>query len=273
MKVNKLIVLSMLVAGFAVQTQAAVYGSLKQDIQVKTEAGETLVKSAGDNVSIIDFDGNDYVITIKGNVTETVNKNLVGINGVITETIVDSTKIRKAANPESEILSTLKADTLIMVLEKDGQFYKVKVDNTVGYVHRGQLNEQELKNVKEVVKVSKGQEIVNYAKTFIGGRYVYGGNNLATGVDCSGFTSQIMKKFGINLQRSSRSQYASNGVKVSVGQLQPGDLVFYGNGGYINHVAIYAGNGQIVHASDSRTGIRMSNLNYGKPIIGCKRVV
>ena len=273
MKINKLIVLSMLVAGFTVQTQAAVYGSLKQDIKVNCENGEEIVKLAGENISIIDVEEDDYVISMKKDMTKVINKNLVGINGVIIKTVVDETKVRKAADPESNMVTTLKQDTLVMVLEKQGQFYKIKVDDTVGYIHRGQLNEQELSDVKEVVVTSKGEEIVEYAKKFIGGRYVYGGNNLATGVDCSGFTSQIMKKFGINLQRSSRSQYASNGVKVSVNELKPGDLVFYGNGGYINHVAIYAGNGQIVHASDSRTGIRMSNLNYGKPIIGCKRVV
>ncbi len=271
MKVNKIIALSMLVAGFTVQTQAAVYGSLNQDINVETESGEVITREAGEGISILDVEEDDYIILIKDGITQNVNKHLVDINGVISNTIADKTKLRVSEDAESDIITYLDADTLIMALEKNGQFYKVKVDDTVGYIHKSQLDETKLTDVKE--KKSKGQEVVDYAKQFVGGRYVYGGNNLATGVDCSGFTSQIMKKFGVNLQRTSRAQYSTNGVKVSVDNLEPGDLVFYGEGGYVSHVAIYAGNGQIVHASDSRTGIRMGDLYYGRPIIGCKRVI
>ncbi len=122
-------------------------------------------------------------------------------------------------------------------------------------------------------RTSKGEEIVALAKKYIGGKYVYGGTSLETGVDCSGFTQQIMKKNGISIERTSRGQYATNGIKVSVSDVKPGDLVFYGkNGVTVDHVAIYAGDNKIIHASDSKSGIKMSNLYYGKPIIGVKRV-
>ncbi len=271
MKFNKIIVLSMLVAGLTGQTQAAVYGSLNQDIAVVTEAGEVVTRESGEGISILEVTEEDYVILVKDGITKSVNKDIVDINGVISQTTVNETKLRKTVDAESEVLTYLDANALIMALEKEGQFYKVKVDDTVGYIHKSQLDETKLTDVKE--KKSKGQEVVDYAKQFVGGRYVYGGNNLATGVDCSGFTSQIMKKFGVNLQRTSRDQYSTNGVRVSVDNLQPGDLVFYGYSGHISHVAIYAGDGQIVHASDSRTGIRMSSLYYGTPLIGCKRVI
>ena len=102
--------------------------------------------------------------------------------------------------------------------------------------------------VEEVVEeVSKGQQVVDYALQFIGTPYVSGGNNLNSGVDCSGFTQQVYKHFGINLERSSRSQYSTNGVSVTKEELQPGDLVFYGYGS-VNHVAIYIGDGKIVHS-------------------------
>ena len=149
-----------------------------------------------------------------------------------------------------------------MGLEKENEFYKIKVNDTVGYIYKGQLNTKGLEAVP--TKMNLGEEIVSYAKEYLGGRYVYGGNNLATGVDCSGFTSQVMKHFDIYLERSSRAQYSANGKSVSVSELQPGDLVFYGNDGYINHVAIYAGAGQIIHASDERTGIRSEERRVGK---------
>lgn len=110
--------------------------------------------------------------------------------------------------------------------------------------------------------------IVSYAKQFVGGKYVYGGTSLTNGVDCSGFTMRVYEKFGYNITRTSRSQAAA-GKTISVSSVKPGDLVFYADGGSINHVAMYIGNGQIVHASNPKTGIKISNMNYRKP---CKAV-
>ncbi len=120
-----------------------------------------------------------------------------------------------------------------------------------------------------------GDAVVAYAKQFLGNPYVYGGNSLTNGVDCSGFTSQIMKHFGISLNRSSSAQYANNGYYVSSDSLQKGDLVFYGYNGHVSHVAIYIGGGQVIHANDERTGICISNVfpSGGKPYIGAKRVL
>lgn len=120
-----------------------------------------------------------------------------------------------------------------------------------------------------------GTAIVNYAKQFLGNPYVYGGNSLTNGVDCSGFTSQVMRKFGVSLNRSSAAQYANNGYHVDRSNLQPGDLVFYGYSGKVSHVAIYMGGGQIIHANDERTGICISNAfpTRGKSYIGAKRVI
>lgn len=271
MKYHKLIMIGMLVASFSMQTEAAVYGNLKQEIQVNTENGEMLVKAAGQGVSILEVDEHNYLIAIQGDTKQYISRNLVDIAGVITTTLSEETKLRELPDADSTLLTYLEANTLVMVLEKENEFYKVKVNDTVGYIYKSQLNTEHL--IEVPTKSSLGEEVVNYAKRYLGGPYVYGGNNLETGVDCSGFTSQVMKHFDINLERSSRSQYSANGIEISVNDLQVGDLVFYGNDGYINHVAIYAGEGQIIHASDERTGIRMSNLYYGKPLIGCKRVI
>lgn len=114
-----------------------------------------------------------------------------------------------------------------------------------------------------------GSRIASYAQQFIGNPYRYGGNSLTSGIDCSGFTQQIMAKFGYSISRTSSSQ-AGEGRAVSTSNLRAGDLVFYGNGGSINHVAIYIGGGQVVHASNSapypRGGIKISNVNYRTPI-------
>lgn len=114
-----------------------------------------------------------------------------------------------------------------------------------------------------------GSRIASYAQQFIGNLYRYGGNSLTSGIDCSGFTQQIMAKFGYSISRTSSSQ-AGEGREVSTSNLRAGDLVFYGNGGSINHVAVYIGGGQVVHASNSapypRGGIKISNVNYRTPI-------
>ena len=119
-----------------------------------------------------------------------------------------------------------------------------------------------------------GSRIASYAQQFVGNPYRYGGNSLTSGIDCSGFTQQIMAKFGYSISRTSSSQ-SGDGRAVSTSNLRAGDLVFYGDGGSIDHVALYIGGGQVVHASNSapypRGGIKISNVNYRTPI--CARRV
>ncbi len=106
--------------------------------------------------------------------------------------------------------------------------------------------------------------IVAYAKQFLGNPYVYGGTSLTNGADCSGFTMRIFEHFGVSTGRTSRDQ-ASNGKQISLSEIQPGDLLFYASGKTINHVALYIGNGKIIHASTSKTGIIISNAYYRTP--------
>lgn len=110
------------------------------------------------------------------------------------------------------------------------------------------------------------QNLVNYALQFVGGPYRAGGNDPRTGADCSGFVKYVMQNgAGISMNRSSGSQ-ATQGRAISSSEMQPGDLIFYGSGSRINHVAMYIGNGQIVHASTYKTGIKVSNWNYRSPV-------
>ncbi|MFT4145561.1 MAG: SH3 domain-containing C40 family peptidase [Mobilitalea sp.] len=112
---------------------------------------------------------------------------------------------------------------------------------------------------------SLGSKIASYAVQFVGNPYVWGGTSLTNGADCSGFAKSVFAHFGISIPRTSRAQ-ANSGDRISMGQLQPGDLVFYSRNGTINHVAIYIGNGKVISASSPSTGIRISNYNYRTPV-------
>ena len=110
---------------------------------------------------------------------------------------------------------------------------------------------------------SARQNLVDYALQFVGGPYRAGGNDPHTGVDCSGFVRYVMQHgAGISMNRSSGSQ-ATQGHAVNSSQMQPGDLLFYSG---INHVAMYIGDGKIVHASTYATGIKISKWNYRNPV-------
>ena len=110
------------------------------------------------------------------------------------------------------------------------------------------------------------QSIVNFALQFVGCPYVYGGTSLTNGADCSGFTQSVMANFGISIPRTAGAQ-SVGGRAVGLSNIQPGDLLFYsGSGDYgIGHVTMYIGNGQVVHASTSRTGIIVSDIGYRTP--------
>lgn len=105
-----------------------------------------------------------------------------------------------------------------------------------------------------------GAEIAQYALKFVGNPYVSGGTSLTNGADCSGFTWAVHKAFGITIPRVSRDQ-AKSGKSVSIGSVQSGDIIYYGD-----HVGIYIGNGKIVHASSKTTGIKISSYTYRPPL-------
>ena len=110
------------------------------------------------------------------------------------------------------------------------------------------------------------QSLVDYALQFVGGAYKAGGSDPHTGADCSGFVKYVMQYgAGISMNRSSTSQ-STQGQAIDASQMQPGDLIFYGNGSRINHVAMYIGDGQIVHASTYKTGIKTSEWDYRDPV-------
>lgn len=181
--------------------------------------------------------------------------------------------VRQEPNTECEILALMPEGEEVEVLENLGDWLRVSVDSEEGYVSADYVSvSNELNKAMTMTEVKYGQgisdvkvDLVSYACQFVGNPYVWGGTSLTHGADCSGFTLSIFAKYGIYLPHSSAAQ-ANCGTRIDPGQAQPGDLFFYGSGRSISHVAIYIGNGQIVHASSARTGIKISNAYYRSPI-------
>ena len=139
-------------------------------------------------------------------------------------------------------------------------------DDTAADSAEAEEADEEVLEAEVDVEDDLRSEIVTYALQFVGNRYKYGGTNPNTGVDCSGFTSYVMRHAaGVELPHSSGGQ-SRMGRVVSSSEMRPGDIISYGSGKRINHVALYIGNGQIVHASTEKTGIKVSRWNYRTPV-------
>ncbi|MGN0290854.1 MAG: NlpC/P60 family protein [Lachnospiraceae bacterium] len=181
--------------------------------------------------------------------------------------------VREQANTECSILALMPQGEELNVLEDLGDWVKVDLDNSEGYVSKEFVEVSvELPKAMTMTEVRYGQgvsdvrvDLISYATQFVGNPYVWGGTSLTNGADCSGFTLSIFAKYGVYLPHSSRAQ-ANCGTRINSSEAKPGDLFFYGSGSSISHVAIYIGNGQIVHASSKKTGIKISNAYYRSPI-------
>ena len=139
--------------------------------------------------------------------------------------------------------------------------------NAGGTSSKGQTAPAQSTGNQNTGNASLGASIANYALKFVGNPYVYGGTSLTNGADCSGFVQSVFQNFGISLPRTS-SEQGQCGINVGgIGNARQGDLVSYSG-----HIGIYIGNGQIVHASSAKTGIKVSNANY-RPILSVRRIV
>lgn len=212
--------------------------------------------------------------------------------------------MRKEANTASEIVTSLTLNTEVEVYAEENGWSKIKVNGQEGYISTALLSDKKTETSrsletprkkaestttentstkKETTAQSttstttqtsgKGATVVATAKNYIGSKYVYG----ATGpnsFDCSGFTQYVFKLHGVSLNRTAAAQY-SNGVAVDRANLQPGDLVMFGKSG-INHVGIYIGGGQIVHAANPSRGVTIDTITsgyYNNNYVGARRVM
>lgn len=182
-------------------------------------------------------------------------------------------RVREDTLTDSAIVSLVGEGEDLVVEKIVDDWYKVEVDDQKGYISGDYVTiSQKLPTASSVKELENGTgvsdtrvSLVQYALQFVGNRYVWGGTSLTNGIDCSGFTMQIYARYGISLPHHAASQ-PGYGTRISASEAQPGDLFFYGSGSTIGHVGIYIGNGQIVHASNARTGIKISSAYYRTPI-------
>ncbi len=195
--------------------------------------------------------------------TEVKSGNVIGF--VQTENIISG---KNAIERAKEILAEEYQDRDVYTLDKE----EVDAAFTVGETTEEEIArlaaeeaariaaEEARKEAERQALIQKGQSVVDYARQFIGNPYVYGGQSLTRGTDCSGFVRSVYRNFGIYLPRTSYSM-RSVGYAVSYSEILPGDIVCYAG-----HVGIYAGNGQIVNAIDEAHGIGMSSARYSNII-------
>lgn len=186
-------------------------------------------------------------------------------------------RVRTEPNTDCSVLDLVAEGEDLTVIENLGDWVKVEFDdddNPEGYVFAEYVEiGQKLKTGMTLKELRYGNgvsqtrvDLVDFALQYVGGRYVWGGTSLSKGVDCSGFTMKVYAQFGVSLPHSSVAQ-AGYGTKIKASEAQPGDLFFYSRGGSgIGHVAIYIGNGQIVHAASSKDGIKISSAYYRTPL-------
>ena len=229
------------------------------------DAGEWYKVTSG---KVTGYVNKQYLVT--GDEAEAIaEQEIKTVATVNTETL----NVRAEKSTEAEVLSQVGNSEAFTVNSVADGWVEISVDDSVGYISQDYVTlAQALPTAKTIEQVKYGDgvsdvraSVVSYALQFVGNRYVWGGTSLEKGIDCSGFTMRILGKYGISLPHSSKAQ-PSYGTKISASEAKPGDLFFYGSGRSISHVAIYIGNGQIVHASNKRDGIKVSNAYYRNPI-------
>ena len=244
--------------------------------------------------SVTGYVKGDYVVVGDDALVQSAGRRVATVN---TETL----KVRTTASTDAGVLGLVSGeDDLTVVDESTDGWVGVSTADGTGYVSTdyvtldteftyAESKAEEAKAAKAAAKKSSkssrkssssssseksysapsgsnGQAVVNYASQFVGNPYVYGGSSLTNGTDCSGFVMSVYAQFGISLPHSS-SAMRSVGYGVSTSDMQPGDIICYSG-----HVAIYMGNGQIVHASNPSDGIKYTSPANYKSIIAVRRI-
>ena len=203
--------------------------------------------------------------------------------------VVDAEKgyinIREEQSTDSDVVGKIRKDAICEVVSIEDEWCEIESGEIKGYISSEYLLTGEKANEKAEALMVEGveletaitlmeyrygkgvtdiqMEICEFARQFVGNPYRWGGTSLTNGADCSGFTLSVYANYGVSLPHSSKAQ-ANCGTRIDLSELQPGDLVFYG-GSNIHHVAMYIGNGQVVHAQSTNTGIVVSSMNYNTP--------
>ena len=225
----------------------------------------------------------------------------------------DGLNIRKEPTTSSEAIHSLSFNSKIKITGEIDGWYRIDYNNQIGYVSQKYVSdtklpettarggydrtnssslttqeavqenqveaetEQEQEEESIASASSEGNDVVEFAKKYLGYKYVAGGSSPSTGFDCSGFTTYVFRNFGVSLNRSSKDQI-KNGTAVSKSNLQPGDIVIFKNQGKtaIGHVGIYIGSGNFIHAANKKEGVVITALSssyYSQRYVGARRVI
>lgn len=259
--------------GWAKIVSGQVKGWVKASYLVTDEKAEELATKVGKNVALIETnslrvralpttDAPIYSVVSEGEEFTIKKQNLTldFVKKVIAKEKISKSALKKAGGYEK-------------IEESLNDFVCIYVDDEYAFVAKEYVKQQY--SLKRAVKaktvkaskssgVSSGQaSIVEFAKKFLGNRYVWGGSSLTGGTDCSGFTMSLYAHYGYSLPHNAAAQA---GVTRKVSSPKPGDLFFYSNGSRINHVAMYIGGGMVIHASNPTDGIKISNAYYRQPV-------
>lgn len=240
--------------------------------KMSNDSGCEILDVVGNKAHIVSGSVEGYVTTdylLTGDLAKTYASQIVKKLATVS---ADGLKVRSTPDLEGPIVNMVAYGEELEVVEELDGWVKVLFDGQEAYVNADYVTVGE--NLKTALNMSEflfGEgvsdvrvSLCEYAKQFLGNPYVWGGTSLTKGADCSGYVLSIFGKYGYSLPHSSRAQ-ATMGTKVTVAEAKPGDLVFYSKGGHINHVAIYIGGGQVIHASSPKYGIRITSVYYRTP--------
>lgn len=240
--------------------------------KMSNDSGCEILEVVGNKAHIVSgsvegYVSTDYILT--GDLAATYANQIVKKLATVS---ADGLKVRTAPDLEAEVVNMVAYGEELEVVEELEGWVKVLYDGQETYVNAEYVSVgEDLKTALNMSEFLFGEgvsdvrvSLCEYAKEFLGNPYVWGGTSLTKGADCSGYVLSIFGKYGYSLPHSSRAQ-ANMGTKVSLAEAKPGDLVFYSKGGRINHVAIYIGGGQVIHASSPKYGIRITSVYYRTP--------
>ena len=272
-------------------------------VNVRAEAStdsEIVGKLYKDGVAtVLDDNGDGWVKIQSGSVTGYISKDFLATGSEaekladenksqVAEVTTETLRVRAAADINSDVITLVPQGEKLNVIEETDGWLKVSTDEGEGYISADYADVEAVYQVAESIEEEQQRlaeeaaeaeakaeadtynrrvEVVNYAMQFLGNPYVWGGTSLTNGIDCSGFTMQVYAHFGYSLPHYDVSQRSCGMAVDSLADALPGDLVFYSG-----HVAIYCGGGQVVHASNPRDGIKVSNANY-RSIVCIRRII
>ncbi len=271
-----------LVEKYGTRTATVEAVTLRVREEKNTECKTLTLIPQGETYGVISFDDEWVEIEVDTDITGFISREFVKMNVEFPKAISIEEELEQQRLEQERIEAELEAERIRLANEKAAKQEAERIKREKQRAEEAKREEQENQKPAETKKPEKddseeeieqpdnssdssfGKKVANLALKYVGNRYVYGGNSLTNGTDCSGFTMLIYKQFGYNIPRTSASQ-STYGTKVSLGSLKAGDLIFYKKNGRVNHVAMYIGGGRVVHASTRRTGIITANMYYRTP--------